>query len=51
MIIGINALKILSGYIIPRLAIPIDDLAVPYAAPKIAKTSALATPTYAKKKG
>ena len=37
------------GCIMPMLAMPTPDLAVPYAAPRLAKTSALATPMKPKK--
>jgi len=51
MIIGIRALKILLESITPSDAIPTPALAVPYEAPKFAKTSAEATPMYPKKYG
>lgn len=51
MIIGIRPLKILPPSITPSDEIPTPDFAVPYEAPKFAKTSAAATPMYAKKNG
>ena len=44
MMIGISDLKTSSGFEIPTEVIPTPDLAVPYAAPKLQKTSAAAIP-------
>ena len=46
---GMILFMINSGFNIPREDIPTPLLAVPYAAPKLAKTKALATPIYPKK--
>ena len=44
MIIGIRDLNTRSGLEIPTVVIPTPDRAVPYAAPKLQKTSAAAMP-------
>ena len=49
MIIGIRALKTLLASITPSDEIPTPALAVPYEAPRLAKTKAEATPMYPKK--
>ena len=49
MIIGTMDLKIKSGFKTPILAIPTPLLAVPYEAPRLAKTRAEAIPMYPKK--
>ena len=48
MIIGTMDLKMSSGLSTPILAIPTPLFAVPYEAPRLAKTSAEAIPIYPK---